>query len=280
LESIGFIIILTQAAETLSIGKRVSKAILSEASSIKAGNVHPQASFSDMQFEHFQRASSAIGQAFDRTVPTGQLGQVVLVGVQAMLEAVGINTSLGTILLLAPMALSLPSNDELFGQKVSSIIHQSTASDSQKIYQAIRLTNPGGLGKVDHQDVRNASPPSILEAMELAASWDDVALQYTNGFEQVSQWTRRLIGLQDDYSQSDAIRCLQIEILASRPDSLIVRKHGKETGSLVQSHAFKVLQQFDHFLRHDQHRMNPGTTADLIAAVVFLASYAQEPMDG
>jgi triphosphoribosyl-dephospho-CoA synthase len=278
----------------LSIGKRISEAILSEASSIKAGNVHPEASFFDMQFQDFQMAASAIGQAFDRTVPKGQLGQVVLVGVQAMLETVGINTSLGTILLLAPMALALPSTDEPFGQKVSAIIQNSTPSDSQAIYQAIRLTNPGGLGKVDHQDVRNTTPPSILDAMKLAASWDDVALQYTNGFEQVSQWSGRLLELLKHLPQSDAIRCLQIEILASRPDSLIVRKHGKEIGNVVQSHALAVLQsgvyssqsyelawaKFDGFLRQNHHRMNPGTTADLIAAAVFLASYAQELMDG
>lgn len=274
----------------MSIGKRVSEAILAEASSIKAGNVHPYASFSDMQFRDFQLASLAIGQAFDQTVPTRELGQIVLVSVQAMLEAVRINTSLGTILLLAPLALSLPSNDDFLSQRISNVIAQSTSSDSQKIYQAILLAKPGGLGQVEHQDVRASAPPSILDAMKPAASWDDVALQYTNGFEQVIRWKDRLLTLQKDYGLSQAIRCLQIEILASGPDSLIVRKQGKQIGASVQSQALKVLssgaygsdtyesawRDFDAFLRQDQHRKNPGTTADLIAAAVFLASHTLE----
>ena len=282
--------------ETLTIGQRVCRAILEEASSIKAGNVHPVASFSNMHYRDFQLASEAIGKAIDASIQTRSLGTIVLASVQAMVHTVSVNTSLGTILLMAPMTLC-PAvwNPQSFPKSVSRVIQESTPEDCQKIYEAIRIANPGGLGIVESKDVAQAAPVSILQAMQQAASWDDVALQYANGYQQVTQWTLRLIELSSQHAKrSDAIRQLQIEILASRPDSLIVRKSGTAVGKQVQDRAADVLQSgpyaspafeaawrnFDEYLREDGHRRNPGTIADLIAATVFLASFAWEPAHG
>lgn len=282
--------------ETLTIGQRVCRAILEEASSIKAGNVHPVASFSNMHYRDFQLASEAIGKAIDASIQTRSLGTIVLASVQAMVHTVSVNTSLGTILLMAPMTLC-PAvwNPQSFPTSVSRVIQESTPEDCRKIYEAIRIANPGGLGRVESKDVAQAAPVSILQAMQQAASWDDVALQYANGYQQVTQWTLRLIDLSSQHAKrSDAIRQLQIEILASRPDSLIVRKSGTAVGKQVQDRAADVLQSgpyaspafeaawrhFDEYLREDGHRKNPGTIADLIAATVFLASIAWEPAHG
>ena len=297
--------------ETLTVGQRVCRAILEEASSIKAGNVHPQASFSNMTYRDFQVASEAIGQAIDASWHTHSLGEIIFASVQAMAQAVSVNTSLGTILLMVPLTLcsesSFPSfakqrniqdyvwNPQRLQKCILGVIHESTHEDSQRIYEAIRIANPGGLGKVDSRDIAQAAPVSILQAMEQASSWDDVALQYANGYEQIIEWTSRLIELASQHAKrTDAIRQLQIEILASRPDSLIVRKSGIDVGKQVQFRACEVLQsgryaspafekawrRFDEYLREDGHRKNPGTVADLIAATVFLASYAWEPVDG
>jgi triphosphoribosyl-dephospho-CoA synthase len=297
--------------ETLTVGQRVCRAILEEASSIKAGNVHPQASFSNMTYRDFQVASEAIGRAIDASMHTGSLGQIILASVQAMVQSVSVNTSLGTILLMVPMALCPNSdfpnstkprsdqdsywNPQSFHSSVSRIIQESTSEDSQRIYDAIRTANPGGLGKVQSKDLAHAAPVSILEAMQQASRWDDVALQYANGYQQITHWTLRLLELNSQYAKrSDAIRKLQIEILASRPDSLIVRKSGMEVGKQVQGMAAEVMQsgpyaspafeaswkRLDEYLREDGHRKNPGTVADLIAATVFLASYAWEPSHG
>ncbi len=258
-----------------------------------------------MRFEHFVLASQAIGKAFDDRLSTRSIGQIVHSSVQAMVQAVEVNTSLGTILLLAPIALcSLHStgsqnsngwNPQAFQENVAAVLHDSTPEDCRLIYQAIRIANPGGLGQVASQDVQSTPPESILEAMRIASAWDDVALQYANGFCQVSQWTDRLLAILE--SSSDllgAVRRLQIEILASRPDSLIARKHGKQVAGLVQSQAADVLasgpyaspafekawRHFDGSLRESGHRKNPGTTADLLAAVIYLARCARDRFDG
>jgi triphosphoribosyl-dephospho-CoA synthase len=73
---------------------------------------------------------------------------------------------------------------------------------------------------------------------------------------------------------------LQLEMLAKNSDSLITRKNGLEVGRKVQEFAGQVLlakwphtdaswtllDEFDHWLRADGHKRNPGTTADFIAA--------------
>ncbi|MBM4076279.1 MAG: hypothetical protein FJ267_11650, partial [Planctomycetes bacterium] len=82
-----------------------------------------------------------------------------------------------------------------------------------------------------------------------------------------------------------AILSLQLQILASGIDTLIARKCGETLAKDVSNRADQILQsgwpdtaaswilwrQFDDYLRSDGHRLNPGTTADLIVATLFAA---------
>ena len=72
--------------------------------------------------------------------------------------------------------------------------------------------------------------------------------------------------------------------LAEFPDSLVARKCGKKMAQEVSHRAAAVLnvdqpgspayggalRSFDFWLRSDGHRRNPGTSADLIAAGLFV----------
>jgi triphosphoribosyl-dephospho-CoA synthase len=65
------------------------------------------------------------------------------------------------------------------------------------------------------------------------------------------------------------------------PDTLIGRKKGITAAQDVSNQANRILknggifgakreiQEFDRALRDEKHSLNPGTTADLIAAVLF-----------
>ena len=65
------------------------------------------------------------------------------------------------------------------------------------------------------------------------------------------------------------------------PDTLIARKNGKEVAQQISNRAKRIIkkggifgdkgeiQKFDFDLRDEKHSLNPGTTADLIAAVLF-----------
>jgi triphosphoribosyl-dephospho-CoA synthase len=64
--------------------------------------------------------------------------------------------------------------------------------------------------------------------------------------------------------------------LANRPDSLIARKRGEAVAVEASRRAAEVLAGgeiagFDAWLRGDGHARNPGATADLVAAALFVA---------
>ncbi len=272
-----------------SVGLRVQIAIETECSARKAGNVHPQASFENLSHRHFVGAAKAIGETIDHCI--GQpVGQIVLQSVQAMMDAVGTNTSLGTILLIAPMVVATnrrsEKNDgtESLQAYLNETLSTLTQDDSRDIYKAIQIVKPGGLGNSPTMDVRESAPENILDAMRIASVWDDVALQYVSDFALVFEISRRIkIKQAIGFAKLEAIRCVQMEVLSERIDSLIARKQGLAIAKQVQTLAGKVIssgpygskayeaswQSFDAYLRDAEHRGNSGTIADLIAAALF-----------
>jgi triphosphoribosyl-dephospho-CoA synthase len=86
------------------------------------------------------------------------------------------------------------------------------------------------------------------------------------------------------WSLNDSIVHAHIRQLAAEADSLIARKCGQRVAEQSQAMAGGVLDSgspgdesyhsaladFDFWLRSDGHRRNPGTTADLVAAALFV----------
>lgn len=253
-----------------------------EATARKPGNVHPGACFHDCDYEDFVDSALVCGPALASAATAG-VGQAILAAVQATREATGQNTNLGMLLLLGPLAAVPP--DQSLADGVLRVLEQLDANDTECIYAAIRLANPGGLGQADAHDVRQAPQVGIVDAMRLAADRDLIALQYTNGFSEVlnaarahflTWWVRTA-----DWEQS--VIGLHLKLLAEFPESLIARKCGIETAIAASEQARDVLAAgwpgtetgremcaaFDNWLRAEGHRRNPGTIADLIAATLF-----------
>ena len=87
----------------MSIGSCATLACLLEATAPKPGNVHRGADFADMTFTDFVVSAAAIGPAMERAAERG-VGTTVLEAVRATRRLVPVNTNLGTVLLLAPLA--------------------------------------------------------------------------------------------------------------------------------------------------------------------------------
>jgi triphosphoribosyl-dephospho-CoA synthase len=268
----------------LSTQYAVFQACLWEATARKAGNVHPGQSFSDVTFADFAMSAHAaapeIGRAHSRP-----LGETILSAIKATRAVVKSNTNLGMVLLLAPLSKVQFGIDLRTG--VRSILHQSTIDDASRVYEAIRLASPGGLGTAKSQDVREEPTQTLREVMALAADRDLIARQYANDFADVFDvGVPALIdGLRRFGRLESAIQHCQLVWLATHPDSLIQRKCGPQVAADASRRARVVLEQggigtaagqaayadFDRWLREDGNKRNPGTTADLIAACLFIA---------
>ena len=139
---------------------------------------------------------------------------------------------------------------------------------------------PGGLGDADEQDVREEPTETLLECMRLAADRDTIALQYANGFADVFRFVDEVPVLVIEQLGWDGLAVvLHVNVLSEIPDTLIARKCGQETAELASLLARQVREsgygpevrhEFDNWLRADGHRRNPGTTADMIAAILFV----------
>lgn len=268
----------------MTTGQCATLACLLEATAPKPGNVHRGADFEDMTFADFVISATAIGPIMDAAAENG-VGETVLKAVRATRQMVDVNTNLGTVLLLAPLAC-VP-RDEPVESGVAVVLSNLTADDTCKVYGAIRLAEPGGLGEVAEMDVAGQPPSDLLAAMRAAADRDMVARQYAEDFDQVLRFVVPSLveGRQAGWSLTSAIIHTQLRLMANFPDSLIARKCGPkvaqqaadrartalESGEPSDESYLRALSDLDYWLRSDGHRRNPGTTADLIAAGLFVS---------
>lgn len=269
----------------LTIRAAATLACIYEVTARKPGNVHPGSDFDDTTtYTAFINSAVLSGPILGRARDVG-VGQSVLDAVRETRAAVRTNTNLGTLLLLAPLAAVSP--DQTLAEGVGDVLKKLTRTDTWSVYEAITLSGAGGLGRSDEADVFDEVPTllTLVDAMRLAADRDLVARQYTNQFAdvfRVADWITE--ALHSALCLSDAIVYTHVRQLASQPDSLIQRKCGPQIAREATGRAAAVLKrgspddatyrqalsELDAWLRADGNRRNPGTTADLIAAGLFV----------
>ena len=271
-------------SSNLPLTELIETACVMEVMSPKPGNVSPGLEFADATLDDFLNSARAIAPVLAAAAERS-LGETILRAVAATRAVVDHNTNLGIILLLAPLA-KIPRNRSL-KDGIFDVLSETTLQDSRLVYEAIRLAQPGGLGETSEQDLNDEPSLCLLECMKLAAERDMIAAEYANGFREVltsgQDWLREAAAITP--SQPQQISLLAVRLLAEFGDSLIARKCGRSLSDVVREKARRLLdigwpmrhdtQQeftaFDVFLREDGNRRNPGTTADLIAAILFAA---------
>ena len=267
----------------LTRGEAAQLACILEATARKPGNVHRYTDFEDVTYLDFILSAAAIKPVIEGAAGR-MIGEVVLDCVKATRSLVTSNTNLGIAMLLAPLVTA--EEGEGLREGLDDRIAASDASDTEKLYEAIRLAKPGGMGAVDEQDVQQTPQCSLLEAMSLAADRDTIARQFTRGFKDICDTglTYFADALNAD-SLEDAIIQLHLFLMSEIPDTLIARKLGTLESEEAAKRARGILDAgwpnekssrdlcsgFDRWLRERGNQRNPGTTADLVTAVLFLA---------
>jgi triphosphoribosyl-dephospho-CoA synthase len=266
------------------IGLYAQVACVWEASARKPGNVHRYRDFEDSSYVDFLVSAAAAGRVLDGAGGR-PVGQTVLEGVRLTRCVAGNNTNLGILLLLAPLAKAAAGDGVRAG--LPRVLDALDVADAVGVYEAIRLANPAGLGRVPEQDVHAAPTQTLRQVMALATDRDLVARQYAGGFrEMFDEGVPALLrGLEETGSVEGAIVSCHLRLLAAYPDSLIARKRGLAEAEEASRRARRVLEEgwpkssrgpaalddLDAWLRAEGHGRNPGTTADLVAACLFVA---------
>jgi triphosphoribosyl-dephospho-CoA synthase len=154
------------------------------------------------------------------------------------------------------------------------------------VYVAIRLASPGGLGRVEAQDVANEPTLTLLETMRLAAHRDGIAREYVTAFQTTFEIGAPTVeqARRDGLSWNDAVVETFLTLLAAAPDTHVARRGGEAAAQTVSDHARRALAtggvrseagrleiaDMDRVLRDPQNVRNPGTAADLTAAAIFV----------
>jgi triphosphoribosyl-dephospho-CoA synthase len=224
------------------------------------------------------------------------VGARILGAVDATHQVAGCNTNLGIVLLVAPLAAALDAFDArppaaAWRAELSRVLARLTVDDAHAAYRAIALANPGGLGEAPEQSVHAEPTVDLRAAMTLAAERDSIARQYADDFAEV--FGDGLAAALSSLSDAPDVATLEtfFTFLGGWPDSHIVRKQGMPLAQSVTRTARErhaswraalaqgpapaaayTLADWDAELK--SHGLNPGTSADLTVATLFVALVA------
>ena len=270
------------AAATVRTGDSVAGAgqlaCVLEVSAEKPGNITPSHDFRDTSYEDMLRSAIAVGPELARAGERG-VGETVLAVVEASRRVAPANTNLGIALLLAPLAKAALGGGPLRAQ-LGATLRALDVADARAAYTAIRLAGAGGLHERVEHDVRSEPTVGLREAMASAAERDSVASEYVTDYALTFETGVPALGaaLGDGLAVRDAI--VELHLAAAGPyarhaDRAQGRRRRRGAGVVRararSSRGRRALQSFDASLRTEGNTLNPGTTADLVTATVFVA---------
>jgi len=262
-------------------------ACLLEVSADKPGNVTRHKDFRDLKHEDLLLSAVAIGPAIREAGEKTIVGETILRAIRDTRRFVAYNnTNLGIVLLFAPLAKA--SGSGRLRESLRGVLASLAVDDAQKAYQAIRLANPGGIGRLEKYDIGEEEVDITLsEAMWLAKDRDSIAREYVTNFENTFElgYPCLMRYWVESHKLLDSIVQTYLTILAEVPDTHIGRIRGLSTAKHISQRAKRALKsggvfsaqgrqkvaELDRFLREEDGGLNPGTTADLVTASIFVA---------
>jgi len=217
----------------------------------------------------------------------------------------GGNTLLGTVILLSPIAVSAgmtPTKEEYIfevpklRENLKRVVESTTPEDAVNVYEAIKIANPSGLGKAPELDINDPNSVnrivkenvSLFQVFKIASEYDRVCSEWVNNYPITFNiaYPYLMEQIRETKDLNVAIIHTFLKVLAEYPDTFITRKVGIEKareasfmaeevlkrGGLETSEGKSRLSELDKELRKSSNLLNPGTTADIIAAALALCA--------
>ena len=210
--------------------------------------------------------------------------------------------NLGIILLTAPIstaagAINADENLDMteLRDKTRYIIKNTTPADAVAVYKAIGMAmSPETLGRSDELDVLDEGSEetirregyNLYDVFSMGAERDIICREYVTGFSVTfDTGYPYLLSALEEQDMNTAIVNTFLQILSENPDTLIARKAGEDRAKWVSNKAsdimlnggataeagLELIDRLDQELQAEEGTLNPGSTADLTAASIFLA---------
>ncbi|MFZ3149410.1 MAG: triphosphoribosyl-dephospho-CoA synthase [Methanothrix sp.] len=254
-------------------------------SSPKPGNVDRCHDFSDIGFHHFLTSALSSYPTFLKAAQSRVgVGSLILEGVEAWQTwNLSSNTHFGSLVLMIPIAIAADKPGELKAE-LEDVLEKTTVTDAIDFYSAfekakarVAEVDSFSLNDKNWQRTVQDSGKTLLELMRLSSKHDIVAREWSTNYERSFLLADRMTEKIDRLGLNDGVVRTFLEALAEVPDSLICAKFGEEVACQVSRRAGEALLDDTLGKAHELDRdllaqdINPGSTADLIAASLFIS---------
>ncbi|MEF8778930.1 MAG: triphosphoribosyl-dephospho-CoA synthase, partial [Natronomonas sp.] len=240
--------------------------------------------YDDLRFEQFMAGAVGASSGLRMAAAGAAVGAAFEEAIDGMSEQSGGNTQFGAVLSLIPLVRAAAA-DRLTPAGVRAIVEATTVEDACDFYRAfehvdVAVDDPPA--ELDDLDVRRGSEAigairerdlTLSDLMELSADRDGVAAEWISGFERSFEAAGWL--LEDDGPVYKRTSRAFLRLLASEPDTFVETRNGEAAALEATQRAQAVLDGEEdpedvaaEFVERD---INPGTTADLTAAALFIA---------
>jgi triphosphoribosyl-dephospho-CoA synthase len=240
----------------------------------KPGNVDRCHDYPDTRLEHFLASTLFARPALEEAeTGTGRIGEIIRHAVRDTNCHKGGNTHFGAFILLIPL---------VYGGDIPGAIRaieKTDVSDAVAFYKAFALTSVK-MNVTDDLDVHDPHTLTVirdrdmtlLDVMRHSAANDMVAREWVTGFP----LTRRGADLLKQFGPGrQAIVNTFLTLIASEPDTFIIKKHGTALAQETMLVAREVLDGKRSLEDFDadciERDINPGSIADIIIASIFVA---------
>ena len=258
--------------------------LLEVAGTPKPGNVDRRREYDDLRFEHFLAGAVGAGEGLRAAAAGEAVGTAFERSVAGMSRQEGGNTQFGCLLNLVPL-VGVAADGELSSETARARCVSTTVDDACGFYRAFEHVDVAVddlPGESPLPDVRRGADATselrertltLWDVMEASAPFDANASEWTSGFPRAFAAAEAILA--DEGPATDRAARAFLRLLAEEPDTLVTVQHGADVAADVQARAAAVGDDLDAadslaeaFVAEG---INPGTTADITAAALFIA---------
>lgn len=251
----------------------------------KPGNVDRCHDFSDLSFYHFLVSAVSVYPVFRRAASgLGGAGSLILEGAQSWRDwNIGSNTHFGSLVLMVPLAMAASRPGDL-REALARVLKETTVQDAVDFFWAFQLVE-ARIADVEEFSLKDPAfaehlrqkGKTLQSLMHLSQAHDLVAREWSTNYERSFLLAARLAERIEKCGLNEGIVRTYLEALAETPDTLIQAKFGIDkarqislrAGEALRDATLEAARQMDEELLAED--INPGSTADLIAASLFIA---------
>lgn len=248
----------------------------------KPGNVDRHRDLTTLRFEHFLAGAVGARPGLERAAEGAPVGDAFETAVAGMSEQSGGNTQFGCLLLLVPLVRAAAAGD-LSREGVRQVCESTTVEDAAGFYRAFEHVDvavpdpPAGMDDLDVRRGAEAVPTLRDRGLALSdvmdrSEGDANAREWREGFPRTFRAAESIRA--DDGPVADRAARAFLDLLAEAEDTLVRTQHGETVARAVRERAAEI----DSFAEAEawgdelvERGVNPGTTADLTAAALFVA---------